>query len=99
MNNSIVVYDLKYGFKLNRKKRFTGHQNVGYACGMEFSPDGKFLCSGDSGGKLWFWDWKTGKNYRTIKCHEQVVIDVAWHPVEQSKIATCSWDGTIKLWD
>jgi len=25
MNNSIVVYDLKYGFKINRKKRFAGH--------------------------------------------------------------------------
>ena len=41
MDNSIVIYDVKQGnFKLNRKKRLTGHNSAGYACGLKFSPDG-----------------------------------------------------------
>jgi pre-mRNA-processing factor 17 len=41
MDNKIVIYDVKHGnFKLNRKKKFTGHINSGYACGLKFSPDG-----------------------------------------------------------
>jgi pre-mRNA-processing factor 17 len=40
MDNTIVVYDCKGNFKANRKKKFTGHINSGYACGLKFSPDG-----------------------------------------------------------
>ena len=40
MNNRILVYDSKGGFKINRKKKFTGHSTTGYSCGIEFSPDG-----------------------------------------------------------
>ncbi len=94
-----MIYDCKGNFKMNRKKKFTGHVNAGYACGLSFSPDGKFLDSGDSEGKLWFWDWKTCKNYRTMKVHENVVIDTIWHPLEPSKVITASWDSTAKLWD
>ncbi len=49
--------------------------------------------------RCWFWDWKTCKAYRTIKAHEGVCIDVEWHPLETSKLATCGWDGQIKYWD
>lgn len=94
-----MVYDCKSGLKIKRNKKFTGHVNAGYACGIDVSPDGQFLCSGDADGKLWFWDWKSQKNYRVINAHEKVCIDAKWHPIEPSKVATCSWDGTIKLWD
>lgn len=99
MDNKIVIYDCKGNFKMNRKKKFSGHLNSGYACGLNFSPDGQFLASGDADGKLWFWNWKSSKNLRTMKVHEGVCIDVKWHPTEPSKVATCGWDGTIKLWD
>ena len=99
MDDKILIYDCKTGFKQNNKKVFTGHINQGFACGLKISPDGQFMASGDGEGKMWFWDYKTCKNYRTIKAHDNVCIDVDWHPVHSSKVATCSWDGTIKLWD
>ena len=42
---------------------------------------------------------QTTKIFRTIKAHDEVCIGVEWHPLENSKVATCSWDGTIKYWD
>jgi pre-mRNA-processing factor 17 len=99
MDNSIVIYSTKERFRLNAKKRFAGHSNAGYACQVSFSPDGRFLLSGDGDGKLFVWDWKTSRILRTLKCHDQVTIGCEWHPLEASKVATCSWDGSIKLWD
>jgi pre-mRNA-processing factor 17 len=52
-----------------------------------------------SEGKVYFWDWKSQKIFKTLKAHDKVVIGCEWHPLEQSKVATCSWDGTIKYWD
>jgi len=65
-----------------------------------FSPDGKFIMSGDGGGKLHFWEWShPHRVVRTIPAHDKTVcIGCIWHPFETSRIATCGWDGLIKLW-
>lgn len=98
MDNQILIYSTREKFQLNKKKRFAGHVVAGYACQVNFSPDGRFVMSGDGEGKCWFWDWKTCKVFRTLKCHEGVCIGCEWHPLEQSKVATCGWDGLIKYW-
>lgn len=76
-----------------------GHLTAGYACQIDFSPDGQYIMSGDAQGRVVFWDWRTSRVYKKLKCHEQVTIGATWNPIETSKIATCSWDNTIKLWD
>ncbi|CAI9105830.1 OLC1v1004845C1 [Oldenlandia corymbosa var. corymbosa] len=99
LDNQILIYSTRERFQLNKKKRFAGHIVAGYACQVNFSPDGRFVMSGDGEGKCWFWDWKSCKVFSKLKCHEGVCIGVEWHPLEQSKVATCGWDGLIKYWD
>ena len=50
-------------------------------------------------GNVFIWDWKTSRIAKKMRCHNKVTIGVAWHPLESSRIATCSWDGLIKYWD
>ncbi|PPS06863.1 hypothetical protein GOBAR_AA13781 [Gossypium barbadense] len=83
LDNQILIYSTRERFQLNKKKRFAGHIVAGYACQVNFSPDGRFVMSGDGEGKCWFWDWKSCKVFRTLKCHEGVCIGCEWHPLEQ----------------
>jgi len=99
MNNEIHVYGAKDRYSQIRKKIFKGHMNAGYACGLDMSPDGKYVLSGDGDGRAFIWDWKSCKIYKKIKAHDKVCIDAKWHPIEPSRVATASWDGTIKYWD
>eukprot|EP01028_Stygiella_incarcerata_P002294 TRINITY_DN1424_c1_g3_i4.p1 TRINITY_DN1424_c1_g3~~TRINITY_DN1424_c1_g3_i4.p1 ORF type:complete len:667 (-),score=177.37 TRINITY_DN1424_c1_g3_i4:2177-4057(-) len=98
MDNQVAIYHADK-VKEHKKKRFKGHSSAGYACQVGFSPDGRFVISGDAHGFLFVWDWKTCKVIRKLKAHDQVCIGCEWHPQETSKVATCSWDGTIKYWD
>ncbi|VAH91611.1 unnamed protein product [Triticum turgidum subsp. durum] len=99
LDNQILIYSTKERFQLNKKKRFAGHIVAGYACQVSFSPDGRFVMSGDGEGSCWFWDWKSCRRFKTLKCHNGVCIGCEWHPLETSKVATCGWDGVIKYWD
>lgn len=100
MDNSIVTYSCGEKVKLLRKRVFRGHVNSGYACQVDFSPNGQFVISGDGQGKLNVWDWRTTKSYRKFQAHDDgPCIGAAWHPLQPSWIATCGWDGLIKLWD
>ncbi|KAG0234224.1 hypothetical protein BGW41_001193 [Actinomortierella wolfii] len=98
LDNQIFIYGVRDKLRQNRKKLFTGHMVAGYACQPSFSPDGRYLSSGDADGNLWIWDWKSCKVHKKFKAHDQVVIDCAWHPHETSLVATASWDSNIKLW-
>lgn len=99
MNNKIITYEAGGRFKYQAQRVFRGHLSGGYAIQVNFSPDGRFVMSGDSEGKLWFWDFYKGKNYRTIQAHDGVCIGCVWHPTQPSKVVTCGWDGIMKLWD
>ena len=100
MDNKIVVYS--WGDKVRQitKKTFIGHNNSGYACKIDFSPNGKYVVSGDGLGQVYFWDWKTTKCYRKFHAHDNgPCMAAVWHPLFPSRVATCGWDGLIKIWD
>lgn len=98
-DNQILVYGANDKFRQNRKKSYRGHNNAGLAVDLDCSPDGQFLASGDSGGFVCFWDWKTCKMYHKLKAGNQAVTCVKWHPQETSKVASAGMDGEIRYWD
>jgi pre-mRNA-processing factor 17 len=100
MNNTIVTYFCGDKVKQNKKKTFRGHLNSGYACQIGFSPNGKYMMSGDGKGKLHVWDWKSMKKIREFQAHDNgPCMGAVWHPIIPNYMVTCGWDGVIKLWD
>jgi pre-mRNA-processing factor 17 len=100
MDNSIPVYNCQENVKAMRKRVFRGHNNSGYACQIDFSPNGKYMISGDGFGKLHFWDWKSMALTRKFQAHDSgPCIGAQWHPVHPSWVVTCGWDGFVKLWE
>lgn len=101
-DNTIIPYASTGEGKLHRARKkdsFRGHNNAGYAVDVAFSPDGQFLMSGDSGGYVCFWDWKTTKMWHKIKASEKGAITCCeWHPQEPSKVVTGGTDGAIRYW-
>jgi pre-mRNA-processing factor 17 len=99
LDNQICVYQGRDRFALQRKKKYLGHQVAGYACDLCFSPDGQFLVSGDSNGKLYFWNWRNHRLLQTYRAHDDgPSIGCVWHPVDPSIVFSCGWDGVIKMW-
>lgn len=100
MDNKILIYSCGEKVRQISKKTFQGHNNSGYACKVGFSPNGKFVVSGDGHGQVYFWDWKTTKCYRKFHAHDNGPCMAAiWHPLFPTRLATCGWDGLIKIWD
>eukprot|EP00035_Acanthoeca_spectabilis_P038345 m.52397 g.52397 ORF g.52397 m.52397 type:complete len:558 (-) comp9098_c0_seq3:1403-3076(-) len=99
LDNKIMTFGASDRFRQNAKKTFKGHMSAGYACGLGMSPDGSYVISGDGEGYLVIYDWKSTKRFAKIRAHDQVCMDVVWHPYETSKVITAGWDGLIKLWD
>jgi len=64
---------------------------------VAFSPAGKILASGFSGGFIKLWDIVTGKLLQTLQ-HGDRVYSVAFNP-DGTTLASGSSDGTIKLWN
>lgn len=86
LDNQILIYSSP-DLKQNRKKRFAGHSVAGYACEIGFSPDGKFISSGDGQGDLVFWSWQNCRLLKRLKTHSKAVITHAWLPHETVRAA------------
>lgn len=86
LDNKIVTWTARDKFRQMKKKEFKGHVNAGYACRMAFSPNGKFLASGDGQGKMYIWDWGSTKVYRKLQ-----VRDERWHGKEWDGGCMCGW--------
>ena len=99
MNNTIYTYEAFGRFRFIPKRKFIGHLSSGFAVKPSFSPDGRYIISGDSTGRLFFWSFKTTKLLKTFKAHQKVCMHALWLPYTSSTVFSCGWDGIIKIWD
>ncbi|PFX12837.1 WD repeat-containing protein 25 [Stylophora pistillata] len=93
-DKGIMVWDFRSTAVLSNQI----YQVCGYHIGCDFSPDGKIIFSGSADGKMFFYDHSTARVMRTIEAHSAPCVDVACHPTLLSWVATCGWDGQVKVW-
>ncbi|XP_062974127.1 WD repeat-containing protein 25 [Elgaria multicarinata webbii] len=96
--NYTALFSSLRPYRINKKKRYEGHKVEGFAVGCEFSPDGTLLVTGSSGGNVFFYNYRTARIVRTLSAHSQACVGATFHPVLPSLLATCDWEGTIKIW-
>jgi WD40 repeat protein len=65
---------------------------------LAFSPDGKYLVTGDSQGRVQIWNALTGQEILLLLDHSGGVRSVVWSP-DGKTIASGGDDQTVKLWD
>lgn len=99
-DNQIVAYETAK-FRQSRKKSWRGMNTAGHAIDVAVSPDGALVASGDSGGFLCLYDYKTCKLVHKLQTSKEgsAVLCVAWQPRETSKVVTGGLDGSLKYWD
>ncbi|XP_077125628.1 WD repeat-containing protein 25 isoform X2 [Ranitomeya variabilis] len=97
--NYIALFSTQRPYKMNKKKRFEGHKVEGFAVGCEFSPDGSIIVTGSSEGNIAFYNYHTSKVIHTLPSQGSPCVGVHYHSVLPSLLATCYWDGEIRIWE
>ncbi|XP_017433257.1 uncharacterized protein LOC108340404 isoform X2 [Vigna angularis] len=97
--NYVAIFTSTPPYRLNKYKRYEGHVISGFPIKCNFSLDGKKLASGSSDGSIFLYDYQSSKVVKKIKAHDQACIDVAFHPIIPNIIASCSWDGSILVFE
>jgi len=66
---------------------------------VDFRPDGRKLAVGCWGRQFQIWDLETRTLEERIGEEEMVTWGVAYMPTDTNILATCSGDGSVRLWD
>jgi len=78
------------------RRRFVGHTSG--VLSVAFSPDGKTIASGDSGGGLRLWDAASGQALHSLAGHTDEVDALAFSR-DGRMLLSGSYDQTVRLWD
>ncbi len=64
---------------------------------ISFSPDGKYIATGDRNGKVNIWNL-SGQKQSEFNAHEGQIFNLSFSP-DGEKIATFGEDGTLAIWN
>ncbi|PRP89403.1 WD repeat-containing protein 25-like [Planoprotostelium fungivorum] len=96
----IALFSTKRPFKMNKKKRYAGHRVGGYGLGLSISPDGAYVASGSSDGKLYVWDFVTSSRVKVLWGEERAPhMDVVFHPIIPGTIAAATINNNIVIYE
>jgi len=73
-------------------------EQVEVVSAIAWGPDGDIVISGDSEGRLCWWDISRGECVRVCEAHQGTVQSLKRSP-DARWLASCGNDGAIKLWD
>jgi WD40 repeat protein len=65
--------------------------------GVDYSPDGRLIASGDAGGLVKIWNAHSGRELFTFYGHEDQVFNVAFNH-DGSRLASGSMDFSTIIW-
>merc|ERR1711936_835646 len=100
LDNRITIYMVGDRFKEMRKKVFKGHMVAGYACGLDFSPEMSYLCSGDGDGTPIYGTGKLPNFYRSgrhtttcvFRCCGTLTRPARWPPLGGTALSSFGID-------
>jgi WD40 repeat protein len=76
-----------------------GHGHTGAVLGIAATRDGKRFVSGGEDGTVIFWNKYLFPLAAPLEQHSGAVNAVAFRPEDEGTVASCSDDGTIRLWN
>ncbi|OBQ15958.1 MAG: hypothetical protein AN486_20985, partial [Anabaena sp. AL93] len=101
-----VIPDVNFGLASLSNVNLTGAnltdaffaKALGSVYSLAYSPDGKYLATGDSHGRVQIWNAVTGREILALLGHSDWVYSVAWSG-DGLTLASGSRDHTVKLWN
>lgn len=93
-DHTVQIWDLVAQVLLVTAK---GHRN--WVKHVAYSPDGSWLASASADKSVKVWNSSTGHCEATLQGHMLTVSCVAFSDELATRLASCSWDKTVCIWD
>ena len=90
------LLDPKAAPEEKKPRVLTGHHSEVTA--VAFSPDDRFLLTGDARGRAILWDLATGESRHVMRSHTRKIVSAAFLP-NGRRVLTASGDNTVAQWD